>query len=349
MRPRRVLILVNPFGGKKKATQVMVEEIMPILLAAGVEVTVRETERPLHALEIVQDLDLDAYDVVATASGDGLIHEVINGLMSRTAEPRDADAVFGAISLAVIPTGSGNAMAHSLGIDTAIDAAYTIVKGMPKGVDLMRVERPTGAVSYAAVLVEWALVADVDFYSERLRWMGGLRFDVEGIRRVLKGDVYTADLRAEYVARYDQGALVTNEEGEPEQGVLEWEAQRFQIFVITNTAFQAKTTQLTPFARVDDGTLDLAIVKAASRVQLLRLFTQVAAGAHVSSPLVEYYKVTSVALVPHEKPGAVLGIDGEFVDYGPLDVSVLPRRVPFLVVDSVLDAVVAKSVYTATA
>jgi len=48
------------------------------------DITVRFTERALHARDIVaNDLAMGEYSTVITVSGDGLIHEIVNGLCHR--------------------------------------------------------------------------------------------------------------------------------------------------------------------------------------------------------------------------------------------------------------------------
>jgi sphingosine kinase len=67
-----------------------------------------DTTHRKHAYEIAKDLSLE-YDAVVVLSGDGLIHEVINGLADHE---RPTDAL--AIPIAPIPTGSGNALSLNL-------------------------------------------------------------------------------------------------------------------------------------------------------------------------------------------------------------------------------------------
>jgi diacylglycerol kinase family enzyme len=57
------------------------------------------TEYSSHAKDIIKDLDLKSYDAIVTVSGDGIIHEVINGLLSRS------DALEIDIPIGVIPSG----------------------------------------------------------------------------------------------------------------------------------------------------------------------------------------------------------------------------------------------------
>ena len=69
-----------------------------------------DTTHKLHAYEIARDLDLSRnYDAVVTVSGDGLIHEVLNGFAHHK-NPGEALA----IPIAPIPTGSGNGLALNL-------------------------------------------------------------------------------------------------------------------------------------------------------------------------------------------------------------------------------------------
>ena len=124
---RRVLLLVNPIGGKGKSRQIVKSTVLPILHAAGCHVEVKTTERRSHAEEIAKECEL-TYDVIACASGDGLINEVFNGLASRP----DATAAL-KIPLAQIPTGSANALTLNLaGPKDTFNiplACLTVVKG----------------------------------------------------------------------------------------------------------------------------------------------------------------------------------------------------------------------------
>ena len=54
---------------------------------AHIDVEIRETERRNHGYDMVKEggeLNLNQYDNLVTISGDGLIHEVVNGLLLRS-------------------------------------------------------------------------------------------------------------------------------------------------------------------------------------------------------------------------------------------------------------------------
>jgi sphingosine kinase len=90
------------------------------------------TEHQGHAIQIVKDLDKEAFDAIVTVSGDGVIHDVINGFMQRP----DARDAMRRVSLGIIPGGTGNSLSISLlGEKRGFDPVYTalqVIKGKLK-------------------------------------------------------------------------------------------------------------------------------------------------------------------------------------------------------------------------
>jgi hypothetical protein len=105
---KNVLVLVNPFGGTKQASEFWKAIAKPMFDLAGIKYNQIDTDRAGHATELGKTFDL-SFDAVVTVSGDGLFHELVNGIMSRT-DWRQAINV----PLAIIPGGSGNALAKSV-------------------------------------------------------------------------------------------------------------------------------------------------------------------------------------------------------------------------------------------
>lgn len=93
---------------------VHVASFIPTILTFCLDTTHRG-----HAKDIAKLLPLD-FDAVVTVSGDGLVHEVMNGF----AEHADPVRAF-QIPLAPIPTGSGNGLSlNLLGLEVRIYATY---------------------------------------------------------------------------------------------------------------------------------------------------------------------------------------------------------------------------------
>lgn len=66
---------MNPFGGKKSASKIFLDEVKPLLEAANIPFTLQETKYQLHAKEVAQALDLTKYDGIVCVSGDGILVE----------------------------------------------------------------------------------------------------------------------------------------------------------------------------------------------------------------------------------------------------------------------------------
>lgn len=84
------------------------------------------------------------YAGIVTVSGDGLPHEVVNGIFSR----KDKDDIIPHVALGVLPGGSGNALINSILHDikepkTIETAAYQICKGSIKKMDLIHMQTRT--------------------------------------------------------------------------------------------------------------------------------------------------------------------------------------------------------------
>lgn len=189
-RRKRIKVLVNPFGGQGHALKLWTREVEPLFAAARCEVDVERTAYRAHAVEIAANLDIEQYDVVASASGDGLPHEVFNGL-AKQANPRRA---LRKIAVVQIPCGSGNAMSLNFnGTDSPSLAALAIVKGVRSPMDLVAITQ--GEEKYYSFLSQaTALVAETDLGTESLRWMGSFRFTWGALVRLLGKNVYPAEL-----------------------------------------------------------------------------------------------------------------------------------------------------------
>ena len=77
---KMVLIIYNPNSGKKFNSW---PTIQLSLLKSRIEYEVHQTTGYLDGLNFVKDMDIGKYSAVIAVGGDGIIHEVINGMMRR--------------------------------------------------------------------------------------------------------------------------------------------------------------------------------------------------------------------------------------------------------------------------
>lgn len=130
-------VFLNPYSGTKKSKKVW-DQFSRWLSVAGVKVTLTETEYAGHCQVVVSELDFKEIDVIVSISGDGMLHELINGIMKRKDWHEAASKPIG-----VIPAGTGNALAASLMYPTPIMAFLALIKRQWKPFDLMAVYQYT--------------------------------------------------------------------------------------------------------------------------------------------------------------------------------------------------------------
>ncbi|PAN28140.1 hypothetical protein PAHAL_5G133900 [Panicum hallii] len=154
--PKRLFVLVNPFGGRKCAKKIYDMEIKPLFEAAGVSITVQETEYQGHAREVASSLDLGKYDGIVCVSGDGVLLEVVNGILQRT----DWEEAI-KMPIGVVPAGTGNGMAKSLlhaasETCSVSNAVFAIIKGHKQSLDVCTILQGEKKF-FSVLLMTWGM------------------------------------------------------------------------------------------------------------------------------------------------------------------------------------------------
>lgn len=333
-RMKRIKVLVNPFSGKGTGRKYWTRDIHPIFAAAQCVLDVQETTHKEHAIEIAEKLDVDNYDVIASCSGDGLPHEVFNGL----ARKRDAVRALGSVAVVQLPCGSGNAMSLNLnGTDSPSLAALAIVKGVRTPIDLMSVTQ--GAKRFLSFLSQsTGMVASTDLGTEHLRWMGDLRFTYGFLTRLILNAQYPcdisyklisdskADIRERCRAHMQSpsntvSASIDNDSSEeaPQDGLpplrhgtindplpASWTPltayDTMGTFYAGKMPLMARDSTFFPAALPDDGAVDIALFDAAeSRWKAVASFFAIADGSLFDLAHIRYYKVEAFRVIP--RPG----------------------------------------------
>jgi YegS/Rv2252/BmrU family lipid kinase len=290
MPAKHMLTVVNPRGGTRRGLAIL-ERVRPVLAQADVELDVRVTEHPGHAREIAKTSNLDGYDGFCVIGGDGTIHEVADGLMIR-GQPVS-------VPLGIIPAGSGNTMHQHLACTDPLEAVRRITVGRTCPLDVARTIMGPRVV-YCVDIVGWGAVADINCSAERLRRIGPLRYAVAALWHIVKARRRRARLVLD-------GATFDDE---------------FLFVIGCNTKFTGKDMKLAPRAEIGDGKIDVVVLRRASRLQMLRLFTKVFDGSHLAMGCVEYHQVRSFAI--EAQHGEPLDLDGEITGTAPVRVEMMP-------------------------
>ncbi|XP_053546624.1 sphingosine kinase 2 [Bombina bombina] len=198
-RARRLMLLLNPCGGRGNALQQCHTHILPMITEADISYNLIQTERQNHARDLVQSINLEEWDGIVVISGDGLLYEVINGLMER---PDWEDAI--KMPVGILPCGSGNALAgavnynagfeQAMGTELLLNCILLLCRGTLMPMDLVSVTTCSGNRSFSFLSVAWGFISDVDIESEKYRHMGSARFTVGTMVRVASLRTYRGRL-----------------------------------------------------------------------------------------------------------------------------------------------------------
>ncbi|KAI3498846.1 hypothetical protein L1887_34632 [Cichorium endivia] len=337
-RPKKLLIFVNPFGGRKSASKIFSNDVKPILEDANIKYTLQETKYQLHAKEVCRSLDLTKYDGIICVSGDGILVEVVNGLLEREDW---ADAL--KMPLGVIPAGTGNGMIKSL-LDsvgqpcTPAHATLAAVRGHKRSLDVATIWQGQTAF-FSVLMLAWGLVSDIDIESEKYRWMGSARIDFYALKRILKLRKYNGSIcfvptpGFENVGETIGSCVDSIEPFKPRQHGyqgpnldlknLNWRKidGPFVSVWLHNVPWGAENTMAAPDAKFEDGYLDLIVVQQCPKLALLSLLSEINNGGHVKSPYVLYIKVKAVILEPGSRTDdsmkeGIIDSDGEVLARG---------------------------------
>lgn len=115
-------ILVNDHSGSGLASSLLdqLSDRLRVRDAGTIHFTVHTTQHPGHAGEIGRAiLDTDSCPTVAVIGGDGTLHELINGISDGRSGHLHAQ-----IGIVLVPSGTANALYHSLFPSTCCDTEY---------------------------------------------------------------------------------------------------------------------------------------------------------------------------------------------------------------------------------
>lgn len=339
-RRKRIKVLINPFGGKGSAQKWFLRDIDPIFTAARCEMNVERTLYQGHAVEMAEKLDIEAYDVVATCSGDGSPHEVFNGL----AKKKDATTALSKVAVVQLPCGTGNAMSWNLnGTDSTSMAALCVVKGIRTPLDLISITQgDRRTLSFLSQSL--GIVAEVDCGTDHLRWMGSARFTYGFLIRLLRKTVYPCDIAVKIdistkpqIKDHYRHELTNHTPIEERRASSDTGLPRLKYgtinsplpssftpipgakmgnFYAGNMALMAPGANFFPATLPSDGYLDLVTIDGdISRTAAIQSFLAVENGCFFDMPHVNYRKISGYRITPRGQRTGYISIDGERVPF----------------------------------
>ncbi|KAI9910883.1 hypothetical protein PsorP6_011129 [Peronosclerospora sorghi] len=331
--PRKFMVVINPAGGKGDAQKTYDQQVAPVLEQANVEVETVVTRHAADATEIMENLCLNQYDCIVAVGGDGLLSEMLQGLMNRKDWQKAVLQPLG-----IIPAGSGNGLSASL-LSRAgerlevLNAAYSLAKGRVQDLDLFSATNSSDKVMYGFLSLEWAFIADVDIKSERYRFFGGMRFFIATALQIfgfgqikfpgrLRYRVAETDapLPEKYHDTYSPGSMTAQPiSAFPDKEQRDEEAEKwleiqgpFYMFWGMNVSHAAADAHIAPSADISDGHFHLMLVSGErySRLAMARLMMGIEDGSHLGVDRVQLIRTRAFTIRASDAEDLIC-IDGE--------------------------------------
>jgi diacylglycerol kinase (ATP) len=262
-------------------------------------------------------LSRDDADVILLFGGDGTIHRHLGQLVQLE------------LPVLIVPAGSGNDFACSLGlrrVRDALDAWRKFCEGCGNvhAIDLGVItpldvgEMPEPALSSALGTRYFCCVAGVGLDSEVARRANRLPRWLRGNGGYVLSLIPTIFTFPPFPMK-----LLTPAENQDANSWTLRSARPTTLAAFANTPLYGGGMKIAPQAKMDDGLLDVCIVGAVDPVRLFCLFPTVYVGKHLAIREVEYFHTLRLR-VETERPLDVYA-DGEFVCRTPIEVSIEER------------------------
>ena len=170
----KILIIANPRSGTKQGGRIL-NEISNIFKNIPHEIIT--TTHKNHPYEIANTINIDDFFGICAIGGDGTIHEIINGMLSRSDKKQ--------IPIGLVPGGTGNSFMHDMDCLNPIDAAKKIIQFKTQKIDLIKIQTQTD-IFFAFNVAGWGMPPDINILAEKMRWLGTQRYNIASLIEILR-------------------------------------------------------------------------------------------------------------------------------------------------------------------
>jgi len=289
-KPIRVKLIANPGAGKVLEAAARLTEVTGYLSDYGLKVDVALAHPKKEAIPIAKKAVKDGYDVVIAMGGDGTLGAVISGIAGSK------------VRLGIIPAGTENDIAGSLGIPDDLKKACAIIAaGHIRKLDLGQVRTKKTKKSYFFMLTAVGLSATIYPMIKEVP---------EGKLSGIKNAVMT-------FLKYDTKPTVfLTLDGESK---IEVETM---LVTIANVPLIGAKNLLAPDASMEDGLLDIAVYPDFSKAELLGYFVKTAHEGSTPDGRIQRYRARKIKV--KTSPKLDVAAEGIILGKGTARIKILP-------------------------
>lgn len=283
------VVIYNPTAGRNSG-QTLLAKAKEFL---GPAFEWRMSQRPGHAVTLAKEA-AQTHQVVVAFGGDGTVGDVARGLIGTDA------------TLGILPVGTGNDVARNLHLPLDMrEATATVLTGVVRRIDI-------GTINKTSFINNC-----------------GTGFDAQVMRTMNTSIRFTKGKPAFLLAilktfpSFKPFMLTLTADGDQS-----FSGKAMMVSVLNGPMYGAGMLAA-PHAEVDDGLLDVMIIKALPKIRLFPLISKVTTGQHLNHPAVQMMQIRTMSI--KTVPPQPLNIDGDVSGLTPAEIAVQSRALKVMV------------------
>lgn len=296
---KRCLFIVNPSAGQRLIQNNLDRLIGQLILKQLVNhVDIFYTAKKDDGYYKVLKCDEKNYDFITVVGGDGTINEVVSGMVESHKT----------IPLCILAAGTVNDFANYLNLPTEINAVCDLINNFyTVCCDVGKIDN-----RYFMNVAAGGMFSDVSFSVSKndKKRLGPLAYYLNGL----------ANLPSQLNTNIDLKIILDD------VNVIEEAAK---MFMITNTNRVGGFENIIPLADIQDGLLDLIIIKKCSVTDLVALSKDYILKKHARSPFISYFQAKKIEI--YSKQDVIIDIDGEQGSLLPVTIEVVNEAINILI------------------
>ena len=286
-------LIANPGAGKPEESAMQLETATRLLLGHGIEVDVALAKPKEEATPLAKRAVKDGYDLVIAMGGDGTLEAILRGMVgSKT-------------PMGIIPTGTQNNIAKSLGVPNDMEEACALIATQNiRKVDVGKVKVKKGKNLFFFELTAVGLVAAL--YPETNKLQDGKLSKLKDVALTL---IHQQPDPEVFLTLDDESKIKV----------------KTMLVVISNAPMFGANFLVAPDASVTDGYLDVSVYPDFSKTELLAYFAQIRDEGFSKNAKVQHYRACRIEIKTNPKMKVMA--DGVMLGKGRIKIKSKPGAV----------------------
>ena len=257
-------LIANPGAGKPEESARQLELAARLLLQHGIEVNVALAKPKEEATPLARQAVKDGYDMVIAMGGDGTLEAVLRGMVGRKTP------------MGIIPTGTQNNIAKSLGIPLEMEEACTLIASRHvRKLDVGKVKVKKGKKLYFFELTAVGLVAAL--YPQTSKLADGKLSKIKDVALTL---LHQEPDPAVFLTLDDESKIKV----------------KTMLVVISNAPMFGANFLVAPDASVTDGFLDISVYPDFSKTEVLAYYAKIRSEGFSANEKVQRYRASKIEI-----------------------------------------------------